>query len=75
MDVADPAARASLVAAEFASCQLDDGQAREWLVGEATRVVEELWSGTPAATWDAMRRLVSEGRSRHDAIHMLARRG
>jgi hypothetical protein len=75
IDVTDQAARASLVAAEFASCQLDDGQARESLIGEATRVVEELWSGEPAATWDAVRRLASEGRSRHDAIHALTRRG
>jgi hypothetical protein len=75
MDVTDQAARAALVAAEFASCQLDDGQDRESLTGEATRVVEELWSGEPAATWDAVRRLAAEGRSRHDAIHVLIRRG
>jgi hypothetical protein len=74
-DVTDPAARASLVAAEFASCQLDDGQARATLVSEATRVVEELWSGEPATTWDDVRRLAAEGRSRHDAIHALIRRG
>lgn len=75
MDVADPAARASLVAAEFASCQLDDGQSRPALIGEATRVIEELWSGEPDATWGGVRRLVSEGRSRHDAIHAFIRRG
>jgi hypothetical protein len=75
MDVTDQAARAALVAAEFASCQLDDGQARESLIGEATRVVEELWSGEPAATWDAVRSLAAEGRPRHDAIHVVIRRG
>jgi hypothetical protein len=78
LDVADilrQAARASLVAAEFATCPLDSGQDRQALVGEATRVVEELWSGEPAATGDAIRRLVAEGRSRHDAIHALTRRG
>jgi hypothetical protein len=80
-DVADllspdtPSARAALVAAEFASCQLDDGQTSQELIGEATRVVEELWSGEPDATWDGVRRLVSEGRSRHDAIHAFIRHG
>jgi hypothetical protein len=72
-DVTDASARAALVAAEFASCQLDAGETREALIGEATRVVEELWSGEPPATWDAARRLAAEGRSRHDAIHALTR--
>lgn len=75
MDVADPVARAALVAAEFASCQLDDGQSSQELIGEATRVVEELWSAEPGATWDGVSRLVTEGRSRHDAIHAFIRRG
>jgi hypothetical protein len=76
-DVADPlgpAARAALVASEFASCQLAGNQSREDLIGEANRVVEELWSGEPAATWDAARRLVAEGRSRHDVVHALMAR-
>jgi hypothetical protein len=71
MDVTSAAARAEMVAQEFALCGLADGQAREDLIGAATRVVEELWSGQPAATWEAARRLISEGRSRHDAIHVL----
>lgn len=75
MDVADPAARAALVTEEFASCQLDDGQSRQELIGQATRVVEELWSGEPDAAWEGLRRLISEGRSRHDAIHAFIRRG
>ena len=36
-----------------------------------TRVVEELWSGEPASTWEAARSLLGEGRNRHDAIHAL----
>jgi hypothetical protein len=75
MDVSDPAARAALVAAEFTSCQLDDGQSSQELISEATRVVEELWSGEPDAAGDGVRRLVFEGRSRHDAIHAFIRRG
>jgi hypothetical protein len=71
MDVADPAARAAMVAAEFASCHLDDGQARPGLVSGATRVVEELWAGTPATTWEAARKLMAEGHTRHDVIHAL----
>jgi peptidyl-tRNA hydrolase len=73
MDVASPAVRAEMVAREFAQCGLADGQAREDLVDGATRVVEELWSGQPAATWEAARKLLTEGRSRHDAIHALVR--
>ncbi len=74
LDVTDPAARAEMVAEEFGRCELDDGQAREDLIDGAARVVEQLWAGDPAATWDAARKLMSEGRARHDAIHALVRR-
>jgi len=70
-DVTDPAARAEMVAEEFGACGLDGGQTREDLIDGATRVVEELWAGEPAATWDAARKLMTEGRTRHDAIHAL----
>lgn len=73
-DVADPAARAAWVAEEFGDCYLDEGMTRDDLVTAATRVVEELWSGEPAATWEAAQRLLAEGRSRHDVIHALVRR-
>jgi hypothetical protein len=74
MDVTDPNARAEMVAEEFRSCSLDEGQSREDLIDGAARVVEELWSGQPAATWDAARKLITEGRPRHDAIHVLVKR-
>jgi hypothetical protein len=74
MDVTDPAARAEMVADEFERCALDEGQTREELIDGATRVVEELWAGEPAATWDAARKFIAEGHSRHDAIHALAKR-
>jgi hypothetical protein len=73
-DVTDPAARAEMVAEEFGRCQLDEGQTREDLIAGATRVVEELWAGEPATTWDAARKLMAEGRTRHDAIHALLSR-
>jgi hypothetical protein len=72
-DVADPAVRAAAVEREFATCTLDAGQTREGLIASATRVVEELWSGEPASGWEAARALLAEGRTRHDAIHALAR--
>ena len=71
MDVTSPAARAEMAAQEFAQCSLDSGQTREDLTDGASRVIEELWSGQPAATWESMRKLLTEGRSRHDAIHAL----
>jgi hypothetical protein len=71
MDVTSPAARAEMVAQEFALCSLADGQTRKDLIDGATRVVEELWSGRPAATWEAVSKLLTEGRPRHDAIHAL----
>jgi hypothetical protein len=74
MDVTDPAARADMVAQEFASCALDEGQTRDGLIDGARRAVEELWAGEPAATWEAARKLLTEGRSRHDAIHVLVKR-
>jgi hypothetical protein len=73
MDVTSPAARAEMVAEEFAQCSLADGQTREDLIDGATRVVEELWSGRPAATWEAASKLLTEGRPRHDVIHALLR--
>jgi hypothetical protein len=74
MDVTAPAARAAMVATEFATCHLDEGQTREALLAGAARVVEELWSGEPATTWEQARQLLTDGRSRHDAIHVLATR-
>jgi hypothetical protein len=74
MDVTDPAARAAMVATEFATCHLDEGQAREALLAGAARVVEELWSGEPPTTWEQARQLLTDGRTRHDAIHALAKR-
>ncbi len=73
MDVTSPAARADMVAQEFGLCNLEDGQTREDLIAGATRVVEELWSGQPAATFEAASKLLTEGHSRHDAIHALLR--
>jgi hypothetical protein len=70
-DVTAPAARAAAVEREFGTCTLDAGQTREDLIASATRVVEELWSGEPASTWEAARSLLGEGRNRHDAIHAL----
>ena len=75
MDVTSPAARTEMVAQEFAQCGLAAGQTREDLISGATRVVEELWSGHPAATWEAARKLLTDGRSRHDAIHALLTAG
>jgi hypothetical protein len=74
MDVTDPAARAVMVATEFATCHLDEGQAREALLAGATRIVEELWSGEPPATWEKARQLLTDGRTRHEAIHALVGR-
>jgi len=71
MDVTSPAARAQMVAQEFAQCSLADGQTREDLIDGATRVIEGLWSGQPTGTWETLSKLLAEGRSRHDAIHAL----
>jgi hypothetical protein len=73
MDVTSRAARAEMVAQEFALCSLAEGQTRQDLIDGATRVVEELWSGQPAATWETVSKLLAEGHSRHDAIHAAAR--
>jgi hypothetical protein len=73
MDVASEAERAEMVAQEFGQCNLADGQTRGDLIAGATRVVEELWSGQPTTTWEAARKLLTEGVSRHEAIHSLVR--
>lgn len=75
IDAADPDGRAVLVAAEFAHCKPGALTGKPF-VASVTDVVEELWSGSPAATWEEARRLIDDGKSRHDILHTLAgRRG
>jgi hypothetical protein len=70
VDAAAPDGRAVLVASEFGPCDLKGGDADEFLAA-ATRVVEELWHDDPAATWQAGKSLLAEGRDPHDVIHLL----
>ena len=72
IDAADPDGRAALVAAEFAHCKA--GALGKPLVAAVTDVVEELWSGSPAATWEDAKKLIDDGKSRHDILHTLAGR-
>lgn len=73
LDATDPADRHAYAAAEFAECELPDGMTRDELVSAAHRVIEELWSADPPATWQRVRELLSQ-MDRHDAIHALIRR-
>jgi hypothetical protein len=73
LDATDPADRHAYAAAEFAECELPDGMTRDELVSAAHRVIEELWSADPPATWQRVRDLLSQ-MDRHDAIHALIRR-
>jgi hypothetical protein len=71
LDAADPATRRTVAAAEFATCTLPDGVTRDQLIAAAQRVVEELWTGEPPATWQHAERLSINGMDHHDIIHAL----
>lgn len=73
LDATDPAGRLAYAAAEFAECELSDGMTRDEFVSAAHRVIEELWSADPPATWQRFRELLAR-MDRHDAIHALIRR-
>jgi hypothetical protein len=70
-DPADPAARRADAQDQFGGCEPAAGMTSEQFVTAVTRVLDELWSGEPARTWDKARGLVAQGASRHDALHSL----
>jgi hypothetical protein len=72
LDATDPAGREALAEAEFGDCTPPDGMTSEQFAAAARRVIEELWRDDPPATWEAARRMVAEGKPRHDVIHQLA---
>lgn len=71
LDAADPATRRACAAAEFASCTPAAGVTQEQLIAAAERVIDELWTGEPPATWQQAERLTVDGLARHDVIHSL----
>lgn len=74
-DPADPASRRADAQEEFGGCEPPAGMTSDQFVTAVTRVLDELWSGEPARTWDKARGLVAQGASRHDALHSLASGG
>ena len=74
LDVRTPAGRHAGAAAEFATCDLSDGQTREDLIAAVHQVIEELWTGEPPQTWELAEQLTAAGLDRHDVIHELEHR-
>jgi hypothetical protein len=74
LDVRTPAGRHAGAAAEFATCDLPDGATREDFIAAIHQVIEELWAGEPAQTWELAEQLTAAGLGRHDVIHELERR-
>jgi hypothetical protein len=72
LDLADPADRRGLVEAEFGGCTPPTGMTGEEFVEAAYRVVEDLWRDEDSPTYQAAKRMFSDGVSRHDIIHQLA---
>jgi hypothetical protein len=72
LDATDPADRGAFAEAEFAGCAPPDGMSRKQFVAAAQRVIEQLWHDDPPATWQAAQRMIAEGKTRHDIIHLLA---
>jgi hypothetical protein len=73
LDATDPAGRRAYVTAEFGSCAGARDDPEEFLAA-VHRVVEELWTGEPAATWTRASELLGQDLDRHDVIHVLAGR-
>jgi len=74
LDVADPVSRRVYIEAEFTDCEPGKGMAREEFLVAVHRVIEELWTGEPPATWEEAQRLLDSGKNRHDVIHSLVER-
>ena len=72
LDLADPADRHQLVAAEFSECTPPSGLTSEEFVEAAYRVVEELWRDEESPMFQAASRMFADGVARHDIIHRLA---
>ena len=72
LNATDPDHRAVITVSEFATCD-PVGMTRKEFVDAAKRVVGELWHDDPPATWQAAKRLLAKGISRHDVIHALTR--
>jgi hypothetical protein len=71
LDAADPGHRREYLTAEFASCTPPDGMSQEQWISAVSRVIEELWAGHPAGTWQRAQDLTARGADRHDVIHAL----
>lgn len=71
-DPADPTFRLADAQDEFGGCEPPSGMTSDEFVAAIIRVLDELWTGTPASTWDRARALIAGGASRHDALHTLA---
>ena len=71
LDATTPDGRRAYTAEEFAECPPPRGVTSEQLIAAAQRVVEELWSGEPPATWLRAQQLRETGTERHDIIHIL----
>ena len=72
LDLADPADRRGLVAAEFGACTPPTGMTGEEFVAAVYRVVEEMWREEHSPTFQAARRMFADGVPRHDIMHRLA---
>jgi hypothetical protein len=73
-DGCEEAGRSVLVATEFANCA-PRGQETITLLTGVARVVEELWRDDPPSTWEAAKKLLTDGHDRHEVLHLLAERG
>ncbi|HEX6519201.1 MAG TPA: hypothetical protein VF070_04190 [Streptosporangiaceae bacterium] len=74
LDAGDPVSRRVYAEAEFADCDLPEGTTREEFLVTVHRVIEELWTGEPPATWEQAQSLLDSGKDRHDVIHDLVQR-
>ncbi|MPZ25256.1 MAG: hypothetical protein GEV12_02075 [Micromonosporaceae bacterium] len=72
LDVADPAARRTLVEHEFRDCEPRDGASGAEFLAAAVRVCEQLWHDDPPQVWREARRRADAGTPDHEIIHQLA---
>ncbi len=71
LDASDPGQRAAVLRNEFAGCTSPPGMTHAELLVAVETVAAQLWDDDPPETWQAAKKLLSEGLPPHETLHEL----